>query len=71
MIEADNASTEMTDIANDLSNPTVLLAKNNEKITHQTSQLATVSEQMSVTVNAVALTTNALNIAATETSQAN
>ena len=60
----------MTEIANDLSNSTVLLAKNNEKITNQTFQLATASQQMSVTVNVLAHKTNALNIAATLTSQA-
>jgi len=68
--EADNASTEMTGIASGLSNSTVLLAKNNERITDQTSQLASSSEQMSITANEVAHTTNILNIAATETSQA-
>jgi len=46
------------------------LAKNNERITDQTSQLASASEQMSITANEVAHTTNILNIAATETSQA-
>jgi len=68
--EADSASTEMTGIANDLSKSTVLLAKNNEKITVQTSQLALASEQMGVTANEVALTTTVLHCAATETSQA-
>lgn len=68
--EADNASTEMTGIASGLSNSTVLLAKNNEKIMDQTSQLASASEQMNITANEVAHTTNILHIAATETSQA-
>lgn len=68
--QTDNASKEMTSIANDLSNSTVILAKNNEEITDQTSQLASASEQMSVTANEVASTTNELHRAATETSQA-
>lgn len=68
--QTDNASKEMTSIANDLSNSTVLLAKNNEEITDQTAQLASASEQMSVTANEVARTTNELHRAATETSQA-
>lgn len=68
--QTDHASTEMTNIATDLSNSTVLLAKNNEEITNQTSQLASASEEMSVTANEVASTTNSLHHAAEETSQA-
>lgn len=68
--QTDNASMEMTNIANDLSNSTILLAKNNEEITDQTAQLASASEQMSVTANEVASTTNSLHRAAEETSQA-
>lgn len=68
--QTDNASKEMTSIANDLSNSTILLAKNNEEITDQTAQLASASEQMSVTANEVARTTNELHRAATETSKA-
>ena len=70
VMQTDNASKEMTNIANDLSNSTVLLAKNNEEITDQTSQLASASEQMSVTASEVARTTNELHRAANETSEA-
>lgn len=68
--QSDHASREMTNIATDLSNSTVLLAKNNEEITAQTSQLASASEEMSVTANEVASTTNSLHHSAEETSQA-